>query len=599
MDDDSDIEPPTQHQHSQSQSQSMSQVGLSTQQDKTLADIFGDDSDDDNNNDDDGDNRAAAPVQSNYQNQRTKTVYYGEYDSLDDSDNESDHHHHHKKSSSHKILKKKGSSSSSSKAARDDSDDDVKQSSKKKLDKKKDKKRKHVEDAHSSKSGKGDKHSSDKKRSKRDKSSSRSPGKGGDAGDDGDASSADEYDSGEDAVRNRDDDAFLASDSDDDLRGVTREYDEDNQVFDDERPDKKSGAAKSKKSTSREGGSRESSGGGGSSSKADDPMSQTLAMIKKPKTSEMSEIEKTRIVTELLRKMDIACRADDELYRQKQPAIHKMNMLKTVQSIVEIKALHSTLLEYDILGAFRDWLEPKDDKTLPSLEVRTAIYHMLLSLPCQVDHLKRSTQGKQPIGITIVALRKHKMETETNKRLLKEIMEKWSRPVFSKSVDARNTSGRDSLELRELAAQRHRTAIAKAEAAASPRGGSPRTPSIDNAERDLMFGGASAGGAGAAGQTVAGFSRARASCPQSSGFLFTVQPEYKIAVQAGNDSGVAAGNVKAQSSGGGASGGGKSELGETREKLLKIMRDHKSVPRGGKKQNVKAIGVTLNGRNKA
>ena len=37
------------------------------------------------------------------------------------------------------------------------------------------------------------------------------------------------------------------------------------------------------------------------------------------------------------------------------------------------------------------------------------------------------------IGVTIMALRKHPNETAENKRLLKELIEKWSRPIFNKS----------------------------------------------------------------------------------------------------------------------------------------------------------------------
>jgi hypothetical protein len=37
------------------------------------------------------------------------------------------------------------------------------------------------------------------------------------------------------------------------------------------------------------------------------------------------------------------------------------------------------------------------------------------------------------------------METPENKRLLKDIMDKWSRPIFSKSLDVRGGGGMTSL----------------------------------------------------------------------------------------------------------------------------------------------------------
>jgi transcription factor SPN1 len=92
-----------------------------------------------------------------------------------------------------------------------------------------------------------------------------------------------------------------------------------------------------------------------------------------------------------------------------------------------VKELQHTLLEFDLLGVLRVWIEPRDAKTLPSLTIRRAVYDMLLRIPCQPDHLKRSGIGK-----TVVTLRKHKAELPENKAVLKAVMEKWSRPIFSK-----------------------------------------------------------------------------------------------------------------------------------------------------------------------
>ena len=74
---------------------------------------------------------------------------------------------------------------------------------------------------------------------------------------------------------------------------------------------------------------------------------------------------------------------------------------------------------------------------------------MLSSLNCQSDHLKRSG-----IGMTVMALKRHKEETTLNKKLLKEIIEKWCRPLFGKSVDPRSMNNYEgSEELKRAAAQ--------------------------------------------------------------------------------------------------------------------------------------------------
>jgi hypothetical protein len=156
--------------------------------------------------------------------------------------------------------------------------------------------------------------------------------------------------------------------------------------------------------------------------------------MKKPKAVLMSEAEKDKITERLLHRMHDAFTKDEALFKKGEPPVYKLQMLKTVQQVVGVKTLQHNLLEKDILGAFKDWIEPKRDaaKTLASFSVRTAIYDMLSKLPCQTDHLKRTEGDKKPIGHTILALRKHKMETPENKRILKEIMEKWCRPVFRK-----------------------------------------------------------------------------------------------------------------------------------------------------------------------
>jgi transcription factor SPN1 len=133
-------------------------------------------------------------------------------------------------------------------------------------------------------------------------------------------------------------------------------------------------------------------------------------------------------------KMHDACVKDERAFQKGEPAMNKLQLLPKVQQVVAMKTLQHNLLEKDVLGAFRDWIEPKRDgqRTLASLTVRTAVYEMLGKLPCQIDHLKFASSNKRPIGHVILELRKHKDETTDNKRVLKELMEKWCRPVFRK-----------------------------------------------------------------------------------------------------------------------------------------------------------------------
>lgn len=319
------------------------------------------------------------------------------------------------------LLKRNSSQAS----ARSDEDDKIEDSDEEEDVRKTKIHKKKRKDGGSESKGKDDSKHKKKKKSSSSSSSSASATSTTQAADT-ERVSGDEYDSGDDVQRTAEDDRFI--DEDDELADVAGEYAEEEQVFDDERPDdygKGKGKSKSAgRGSSSEGGSRKSA----------DPFSETLESMKKPKAALMSEGEKDRITERLLHRMHDAFIKDEALFKQGEPAVYKLQMLRTVQQMVAVKTLQHNLLEKDILGALKDWIEPKRDagKTLPSLTVRTAIYEMLAKLPCQTDHLKRTEGDKKPIGYTILALRKHKQETPENKRALKELMEKWCRPVFRK-----------------------------------------------------------------------------------------------------------------------------------------------------------------------
>ena len=363
--------------------------------------------------------------------------------------------------------------------------------------------------------------------------------------------SGDEYDSGEDLGATKEDMNFLAED--DDFADIVKEYDEDNTDFNDDRPDDYDGPLKKKKKSSSSVDMPHHSSG--INLKDQDPLSQTLAAMKNPKAKALSDQEKDILVEKLQLRMAKAVKMDNELYAQQQPATHKMALLEAVQTTLMMKPLHQTLLDKDILSSIRDWIEPRDANTLPALSVRATMYELLMQLPCLPDHLKRSNNEKPPIGVTIVALRKHKMETTANKRTLKELMDKWSRPIFSKSADVRlggSGGGVASMptehpEMQEAILQRYASQLAQsdktareaAERAQSADGNTSSSSSTrDNARaRNVGFDSLMSGqqsdsalgdGEGAANtKKKAADNHSRARTPYNTGFLFTVQPELK------------------------------------------------------------------------
>jgi hypothetical protein len=257
-------------------------------------------------------------------------------------------------------------------------------------------------------------------------------------------------------------------------------------------------------------------------------------------------------------------------------------MLNTVQQVVAVKDLHEAILDNDILFVFNDWIEPKDDSSLPALTIRSAIYDMLNTLPCQIDHLKRAPEGKLPIGNTIVKLRKHKMETVDNKRKLKDLMEKWSRLVFAKATNFEKTKAatskdvpeakvRSNYEIRELALQRH---------AQKDRTYREEMEKNDMGGTNASFESVLEGGRPDAGAKDK-YNRART--PFSNGYVYHFIP---AAPRAKDDNG----HAKAVEGGVGTQG--RMDL----KKKLVSERQKKRGSQLGKKDNAKAEDLIMNGR---
>lgn len=371
--------------------------------------------------------------------------------------------------------------------------------------------------------------------------------------------SGDEYNSGEEKPETTEDRDFI--DAEDDHAELMDEYNG-NQNFDEELDDEE-GYNRNKKGNKSSAASRTSSSSGLQQlpTKELDPLSQMLAEMKRKKKIELTDAEKDLFVSKLQQKMEQAVKLDDQAYRRGEPAVYKVKFLPFVQQIVGMKAFHNTLLERDFLCNLRDWIEPRDAETLPALAVRVAVYETLLKLPVMLDHLKRTTSEKPPIGVTIVALRKHKKETPENKRLLKEIMDRWARPIFNKStVIAGATSGgaNDTLlssnpllnaEVHQALLQKYHQSAATATASEDANSNVFTGMQGNNEEKKVDI-----------------YQRARA--PTSAGFLFTVQPQMKNVERKQNLV--------------------EKALGEERMKLYKKMTDTKAgLAGGGRKQNLR------------
>ena len=237
--------------------------------------------------------------------------------------------------------------------------------------------------------------------------------------------SGDEYDSGEEIERNKEDDDFI--DGEDDLAHVLGEYDGDTQQFRDERPDEEDPKMLRRR------------GRAGQMEDEDDEgnfFDQTMKALKTSKRRgkvQLSPVELEQMAQELLYRMDTAFSNDLQTIAEGKPGLEKIKFLKTATSILSKVQFQPTLLDFNLLEILKKWIQPHDSTgKLPNVGIRTKLLNITKRLPIYKDHLKRSGFGK-----VIMILWKHPDETSENKDLCRELIERWSRSVFDKSLDYR------------------------------------------------------------------------------------------------------------------------------------------------------------------
>ena len=262
------------------------------------------------------------------------------------------------------------------------------------------------------------------------------------------------YDSGDSYnsttfARTKEDDDFIDAD-DEDPDALKELYAE--QHFDDERPEgydseeekKRAAAAKAK------GKKRTSTGGGGvdkiSLSDDEDGPSASAALKdavrrmqkKKREVKKLPQLEQE--ASEFLRLMDGAADADDESIAAKRPALKKLGMLSQVMDMLAQKDMQRVLLDLDLLMVCKRWVQPlpPDGKTLGNVTVRRRILEALSQMTGGENGINSGDLKRSGFGKVVMALFKHKKETPEMKKMLKAMIEQWSRPIFQKSGNLRD-----------------------------------------------------------------------------------------------------------------------------------------------------------------
>ncbi|KAK4486336.1 hypothetical protein RD792_009007 [Penstemon davidsonii] len=167
----------------------------------------------------------------------------------------------------------------------------------------------------------------------------------------------------------------------------------------------------------------------------DDEMKDLFKSGRKKKKNEKSAAEIALLVENVMAELEVVAEEDAELNRQSKPAINKLKKLSLLTDVLSKKQLQQEFLDHGVLTLLKNWLEPLPDGSLPNINVRAAVLKILNDFPIDLEQFDRREQLKKSgLGKVIMFLSKSDEETTSNRKLAKELVDKWSRPIFNKST---------------------------------------------------------------------------------------------------------------------------------------------------------------------
>ena len=156
---------------------------------------------------------------------------------------------------------------------------------------------------------------------------------------------------------------------------------------------------------------------------------------KKKRKLERTPEEIAMFIEQFMAKLDVAAETDADLNRASKPAIEKLKMLPELWTVLQKRQLQMEFLDRGVLSSLKNWLEPLPDGSLPNMNIRTTLLKLLTDLPIDVELFERREQLKKSgLGKVVMFLSRLPEETPANKKLARDLVDKWSRPIFQKST---------------------------------------------------------------------------------------------------------------------------------------------------------------------
>ncbi|KAG9509759.1 Protein IWS1-like protein, partial [Fragariocoptes setiger] len=156
-------------------------------------------------------------------------------------------------------------------------------------------------------------------------------------------------------------------------------------------------------------------------------------------------------IAEIINQMKAAVEADFTANNEGRTATNKLKLLPFVVSQLRKVDLRDAFLDSGVLSVLTDWLTPLPDRSLPHLHIRENVLKLLLDFNiCDTDKIRASGIGK-----AVMYLSKHPKEVKENKKIARQLISDWARPIFQLDLSYDSLS-REEREERDLALIKNR-----------------------------------------------------------------------------------------------------------------------------------------------
>ncbi|KIM33382.1 hypothetical protein M408DRAFT_326111 [Serendipita vermifera MAFF 305830] len=136
-----------------------------------------------------------------------------------------------------------------------------------------------------------------------------------------------------------------------------------------------------------------------------------------------------RYVADLRAEMIEAAESDKKAHQDGIPALAKLRMLDQVMDTLQKRQYSTAVMDQDLLGACKIWLEPLDSKSLPALNIQTAFFEHFEKMNIDTETLRESGLGRIVLFYT-----KCSRVIPRIARIASTLVDTWTRPILKRSA---------------------------------------------------------------------------------------------------------------------------------------------------------------------